>query len=155
MKSHNLVDVLRGASTEVLETMFFAEAVSIDAEGAVHDNPLSCFLDFSGAETGTFTVAVDRAALRILCTAFYGDEDEPSLTQEEEMITELTNMLAGSTLSSYVPEHYCKLSSPSLCDFARHLKTSMPRAVDERKASVNLSVEDGLLSVSCCFRTAR
>ena len=151
MMTHKIEDVLRDESTNVLETMFFADAEVADNEDAVHSDASACTLQCSGAENGTFSLAIDRIALQNLCSAFYGQDDEPSEAQERELICELTNMLAGSTLSAYAPEHYCKLSSPLIYDFARHLETKVPNP-EENHTSVNFSLDGGLLSVSCSLR---
>jgi CheY-specific phosphatase CheX len=154
MTQHKVEDVLRDASISVLETMFFAEVSPISLD-IVHLDPVTCTLDCAGAESGTFTVAVDRAALHILCCAFFGDEDATISEQETEMICELTNMLAGSTLSAYIPEHFCTLSSPSICNFAQHLNTSRGIGGNSEFGSIALSIDAGLLSVSCAIRTTR
>ena len=151
MTTNNVESVLRVASVGVLETMFFAD-VSTAPEGLTHSDAVTCVIDCKGAETGTFTVAVDRPALHILCCAFFGEEVAGPASQEWEMICELTNMLAGSTLSAYVPEHFCKLSSPSICDFDRHLDSSSNNDPNSHSALVALSIEGGLLSVSCTLR---
>jgi len=149
-----LTEVLREASTVVLETMFFADVSTVAVEEPVHDDPLACSLLCSGAENGSFTVAVDRAALGMLSEAFYGDDGESSSTREAELLCELTNMLAGSTLSTYAPNHYCPLSSPKVCDFAQHLATVSSSAPDEHKTSISLALDGGLLSVSCTLKAA-
>jgi|SRR5450756_599219 len=152
MTTCKLADVLQEAAIGVLETMFFAEASSAGEDTATHSDAVACLLESTGFETGEFTIAIDREALQILCCAFYGDEDDPSSTQQQEMICELTNMIAGSTLSSYAPTHYCKLSSPTVCDMDRHLQTAIKYPQDH-VATINLSIEGGLLSASCSLRT--
>lgn len=149
-----LTEVLRDASTVVLETMFFADVSTVAVTEAVHDDPLACSLVCSGAENGSFTVAVDRAALEVLSESFYGDDGEASTSRETELLCELTNMLAGSTLSAYAPDHYCPLSSPRVCDFSQHLATASAAAPDEEKTSISLALDGGLLSVSCVLKAA-
>jgi CheY-specific phosphatase CheX len=154
MTKTKLEDVLHDASVAVLETMFFADATS-DIAVTSHIDAVTCVIDCKGAETGTFTVAVDRPALHILCCAFFGEDEAGPASQEWEMICELTNMLAGSTLSAYVPEHFCELSSPSICGFDRHLESTSHNDPDSHLAFVALAIEGGLLSVSCALRTTR
>src|SRR4051794_21507864 len=84
MMKPELEEVLRDASTGVLETMFFADVTPVADSEAVHEDALVCGLVCSGAENGRFSVAVDRAALGVLSEAFYGDEGEPSATREAE-----------------------------------------------------------------------
>jgi CheY-specific phosphatase CheX len=154
MTTVKIEDVLRDASISVLETMFFAD-VAPGETPVNHLDPVTCVVNCTGARSGVFTVAVDRLALHILCCAFYGDEDAKLPTQETEMICELTNMLAGSTLSSCVPEHFCTLSSPSICNFGRHLETCNQIDSEVQLGSIALSIEAGLLSVSCALRASR
>ena len=154
MTTNKIEDVLRDASVSVLETMFFAD-ITAAIEGATHVDPVTCVIDCKGAETGTFTVAVDRPALHILCCAFFGEDEAGPASQEWEMICELTNMLAGSTLSAYVPGHFSQLSSPSICGLDRHLETCSNKDQASEFALVSLSIEGGLLSVACTLRTTR
>lgn len=155
---HAITDALRSASIEVLETMFFAEAVPEEhADAAPSDDVLACTLECSGGETGSFRVAVDRAALRILCESFYGEggeESDASSTQEQELLCELTNMLAGSTLSRYAPAHSCTLSSPRLCDYAPWPANAVSASPGERCHRLVLALEGGLLLVWCSLRVA-
>jgi hypothetical protein len=154
MTTTSLEDVLRSASTEVLETMFFADVASPEDPQPAHNDALACSLLCSGAEEGIFTVAIDREALQLLCEAFYGDDGPPSILKERELLCELTNMLAGSTLSTYVPEHYCPLSSPLLCDLDKHLKTTHPDNASQQSSTVSLAVDGGLLSISCALKVS-
>jgi CheY-specific phosphatase CheX len=144
---------MQAASSSVLETMFFSEPVPAEAASAQHANPVACLLHCSGAEEGVFSVAVDLEALRQLGCAFYG-QDALDLTQEQELICELTNMLAGSTLSAIAPSRYCELSSPQLCSFERHTHTASSGEHDLRVAPLYLQLDGGLLSVSCSLRPA-
>ena len=141
------------ASCSVLETMFFSDAVPVAAPDAVHDDPIACLLHCSGAQEGTFSVAIDQAALHLLGCAFYG-EDEMELPQQQELICELTNMLAGSTLSTIAPTRYCELSSPQLSSFQRHTEIASNHAGQTDTASTHLRIDGGILTVSCSLRTA-
>jgi len=141
----SLHDTLCSASTAVLETMFFTEPV-LRLDAPAHVDPLACLLHSSGAENGTFSVAIDRAALNGLCESFYGDA--PTSTQPFELLCEFTNMIAGSTLSHYSPSHFCPLSSPQLCDIAVHLAGSaLPDAT-----LLSFAVEGGLISITWSLR---
>jgi len=148
MTTTDMDQALLASSSNVLETMFFSEVTVATAEGKLHDNPIVCRLRCSGAAEGTFSIAVDRAALRLLCMSFYG-EDEPTLTRQEELACELTNMVAGSTLSALVPERYCALTAPQICILDHH--ESLGRTGDNATC-VLMEVEGGLLSASCSLR---
>jgi hypothetical protein len=142
----DLNETLAAASLSVLETMFFADATPLQ-DPAIHEDPLACMLHCSGAVEGTFSVAVDRVALVTLCDAFYGED--PSATQPFELLCELTNMIAGSTLSVYSPDRFCPLSSPQLCDAALHLESSFrPDAT-----FLSFAIDGGTISIACSLRT--
>jgi len=126
--------------------MFFTEGTPLDATPP-HVDPLACLLHCSGALEGTFSIALDRTALIALCQAFYGEE-APSATQVFELLCELTNMIAGSTLSAYLPTHYCALTSPQLCDVAVHLGSSMNLSA----TFLCLAVDGGVISIACSIR---
>jgi hypothetical protein len=155
MAQLEITDALRSASMDVLETMFFADAVPIANEDATpQSDARACELQCSGGESGSFSVVVDRVALQMLCCAFYGQEGDVSPTQEEDLICELTNMLAGSTLSRYAPARSCILSSPRLCDYAS-LAATVEKDIADRQESVtrlSISIEGGLLLLSCTLR---
>jgi len=154
MTKTSLEDVLLASSTEVLETMFFADAMTPEAPQPEHTDAVACVLLCTGAQEGTFSVAIDRAALVSLSEAFYGDDGPPSAIKELELLCELTNMLAGSTLSAYAPEKYCPLSSPRLCDLAQHLKTAESTQPGAQSTTIYLDIDGGLLSVSTCLKVA-
>jgi hypothetical protein len=142
----SLHDTLSSASTAVLETMFFTEAVKIEDEHH-HIDPVACLLHSSGAVDGTFSVAIDRQALVLLCECFYGEKPSPS--QPFELLCELTNMVAGSTLSLYSPSHFCPLSSPQLCAMAIHLEGSARPDV----TLLPFAIDGGLVSIAWSLRT--
>jgi len=125
--------------------MFFTEAATVQDEPH-HIDPVACLLHSSGAVEGTFSVAIDRGALLLLCECFYGEK--PTSSQPFELVCELTNMIAGSTLSLYSPSHFCPLSSPQLCDMAVHLEGSArPDAT-----FLPFAIEGGLVSVAWSLR---
>jgi hypothetical protein len=154
MRTTEMEAATRSASASVLETMFFADALPAPDVNAVHTDPVSCQLHCTGAEDGIFSIAVDRTALLALCSAFYGD-DELTLIREQELACELTNMLAGSTLSVLAPTRACELSAPRLCKVERHLETGTVKDPSRNHSFVALAVEGGLLTVSCSLRSAR
>jgi hypothetical protein len=142
----SLRDTLCSASTTVLETMFFTEGIPVQS-APTHVDPIACQLHASGAVNGTFSVAIDRAALVVLCESFYGDA--PTSNQLFELLCEFTNMIAGSTLSLYSPSHFCPLSSPQLCAIAAHLEGfAQPDAT-----LLSFAVDGGLISIAWSLRT--
>jgi hypothetical protein len=143
-----LADVMLAASCHVLETMFFAEAAPAPDGEALQPDALACSLHYTGAEAGSFHVAIDRPALAVLCSGFYGDDAEGQDAQQE-LLCELTNMLAGSTLSLYVPDHSCSLSSPTIDQHATARPSDLP---GEHITRLTLAIEDGLLAIECALR---
>ena len=156
MMQLEIADALRSATINVLETMFFTDAVPVEKEDvAPQSDALACELQCSGGENGSFGVAVDRIALQALCCAFYGEEGGATPTQEQDLICELTNMLAGSTLSRYAPAHACTLSSPLLCDYSPWATTLGQQDIvsqKDRLTRLNLSLDGGLLLLWCSLR---
>jgi len=145
-ESLSLHTTLCSATTSVLETMFFTEAVPVD-DAQPHIEPVSCKLHAGGAVEGSFSVAIDRAALLALGESFYGDV--PTASQPFELLCEFTNMIAGSTLSLYSPSNFCPLSSPQLCEMSAHLEESaLPDAIH-----LSFVVDGGLMSIACSLRT--
>lgn len=147
-----LQQAMRGATVAVLETMFFSEPILQDASEIPHINPLPCDIECSGAEDGIFHVLLDHEALLQLCRAFYGDDEDPSEKRQHEVLCEFTNMVAGSTLSSYATLHACRLSPPSLCNPEPQPAKLMTGPLDS--ASVALLLEGGVLSITCQLRSA-
>jgi hypothetical protein len=151
MKKSELGHAIREGSAQVLETMFFAD--TSESTTAHHKDPVACSLQCSGAETGSFSIAVDREALKLLCESFYGESGEITALQEIDLICELTNMLAGATLSRLAPLGLSALSSPVLCDVSRHLEIGTAIHVGDENSQIYISLEGGLLSASCALRT--
>jgi CheY-specific phosphatase CheX len=150
MNKVELGDAIREGSVQVLETMFFAETA--ESIPALHEQPVACTLQCSGTETGSFSIAVDRQALKPLCESFYGETGESTAIQEIDLICELTNMLAGATLSRFAPIGLCALSSPVLCDVTRHMEIGTTTHAGDKHVQIFLSLEGGLLSASCTLR---
>lgn len=151
MRKPDIDVALLNASTNVLETMFFADVLRVNEEDATpQDDALACTLECRGGMNGSFGVAVDAVALQMLCQAFYGEEGDVPSTQQQDLILELTNMLAGSTLSSYSPSHSCTLSSPLLCEYTSWAAIANQKDIadgKERLTHITLSLEGGLLSM--------
>ena len=151
MNKIELPNAIREGSVQVLETMFFAD--TSECTIAHHNDPLACTLQCSGAETGSFSIAVDREALKLLCESFYGESGDITELQEIDLICELTNMLAGATLSRFAPFGLSALSSPVLCDVSRHREIGTAPHVGDEHSQIYISLEGGVLSASCALRT--
>jgi hypothetical protein len=144
-----IAEVMLAASAKVLETMFFADAAPASPDASPAPDALACALYYNGAETGSFHVVIDRPALAVLASGFYGDDFESSEAQNE-LLCELTNMLAGSTLSRYAPQYSCALSPPTLYDLTS--SAAKPAHNGECVTRLVLTIEDGLLAIECSLR---
>lgn len=143
----DLLAALERASADVLETMFFAES----SPSVCSDDPcgdyVRCRLACTGAVNGSFSLSINRELLQNLSEGFYGDEKAASAAADEDLACELTNMIAGSTLSTYLPMESCALSSPMLCsltEFESLRRGGMPEGT---KAALSLALDGGTLSL--------
>ena len=151
MTKIDLDQALVASSSNVLETLFFSAADRAGSSVDSLEEPITCLLHCTGAAEGSFSVSVDRTALGQLCSSFYG-EDDPTLPRQQELACELTNMIAGSTLSSLLPEHYGSLTAPPLCSLENHLKLGKTPTDGAETTTVTMEVEGGLMSASCSLR---
>lgn len=107
MKS-SLKVAMRASIFEVLETMFFLP-VEIhecsrlnDAICVINEDVSKCRLNFSGKHSGAFILYIPNTLLRELIKNFLGmDKDNIQSDQMNGMIREITNMIAGNTLSRW------------------------------------------------------
>src|SRR5581483_2469259 len=103
-----------GIVTEVLETMFFAEAVSADCDG--HEwlaSAVSDRIGFDGSYSGEMRLSVSLEAASALAAAFLGIEPlETTELLRAQVILELTNILCGAILSRLCPESKLALAPP-------------------------------------------
>ena len=151
MTKAKVENALLHSSAGVLETMFFAELTPVVEQSQLPAESIACLLHCSGAADGVLSIAVERRTLEQLCASFYG-EDETSLRKQEELACELTNMIAGSTLSYLLPEHCCALSAPQLCSVDRHIGIAANEVQGAQSTQVLMDVEGGVLSATCCLR---
>jgi hypothetical protein len=134
------------ALERVLETMFFTEPMPVTGQERRHaEDAHACVLRCGGAVRGCFGVVIDGPALEALCCAFYG-EDAVSAEQQDDLIGELTNMLAGAALGSYLPSRSCALSSPWLA--AAEAVLAEPDEIER-----TVEIEGGLLSLRCAIES--
>ena len=145
----DLVAALERASADVLETMFFTEPCPAVEDGGLRSDAVSCRLDCTGAVNGAFSLVIERGALELLSEGFYGQEDKPFPTADVDLACELANMLAGATLSDYLPQQSCSLSSPLLSSLADH--QGMRRMVEtgQETGAVDIQLDGGALSLLC------
>lgn len=110
---------LEDAFNEVLETMFFELPVDSPAGAAPVPGARGAEAAFTGETEGRriqgrYQIAVEPPMLSRLAQDFLGlDELEPpGETQTTSVLSELANMLCGSTLSRLVPEARLRIAPP-------------------------------------------
>jgi|HubBroStandDraft_4_1064222.scaffolds.fasta_scaffold01555_12 CheY-specific phosphatase CheX len=131
--------VIRVAA-EVLETMFFEEALPSACEHAWLAQAVSAQLSFEGSHCGEFLLSVPPGTARSIAAGFLGvDPEEMSETQPGEVILELANILCGALMSTLWPESNLSLGTPELVS-AEH---SFPAAMH-----CCFSLPEGMVAVS-------
>ena len=106
-------DILRRVGAEVLETMFFDEALAAACEHGWVPAAASIRLAFEGSHRGQFLLSVSPEVARSISPAFLGvDPEEVTEAQSGQVLLELANILCGSMLSQLWPDSELKLGPP-------------------------------------------
>lgn len=112
--SERLLDVITGVAAEVLETMFFAEAIPAVCSHDWLKSAVSGFIAFHGSHSGELRLCVSLAAADSIACAFLGVEPseltEPLRTQ---VMLELTNISCGAILSRLWTQATLALDPPA------------------------------------------
>ncbi|MDD2389805.1 MAG: chemotaxis protein CheX [Desulfobacterales bacterium] len=121
----SLKAALKASISEVLETMFFLpvdmcedfrpEEVPQD----IQEDVCGCRVNFTGNVSGAFLSVIPETLLRTLVKNFLGtDSDAISKDQRTGTISEITNMIAGNTLSRWDRHAVYNLHLPRIvtCD---------------------------------------
>jgi hypothetical protein len=107
--------VIDRVAAEVLETMFFTEAVAGGCDHASSPPDISVRIDFEGSHAGEFVLGVPLSAARPIAAAFLGlAEDEIAEKECNQVIFELANILCGAVLSNRWPDSRLSLAMPEL-----------------------------------------
>ncbi len=102
-------------SGEVLETMFFTEAVPVECEHSWFASAVSVQIAFDGSHCGEMWLAVGEEAVPALASAFLAiDPEEAGEMERSQVILELANILCGAVLSSLWRESRLQLNAPKL-----------------------------------------
>lgn len=102
-------------SAEVLETMFFTEAVGTECEHGWLADAVSVRVGFDGSHSGEMWLALSAAAVPPIASAFLGLEpEEAGEEQRAQVVLELANILCGAVLSALWPESRLLLDAPRL-----------------------------------------
>ena len=113
-----LRETLRRVSAEVLETMFFSEAVAADCEHSWLAEAVSVRVRFEGSHYGQMWLALGAGAVLPIASAFLGLEpEETGEEQHAQVVLELANILCGAVLSALWPESRLLLDAPTLTPF--------------------------------------
>jgi CheY-specific phosphatase CheX len=111
----SLLEVVAGVAAEVLETMFFAEAVPA---ACCHDwlgSALAARICFAGSHFGEMRLSASLEAADSIAGAFLGIEPlELTEPLRNQVMLELANILCGAILSRLWPESKLALGAPEL-----------------------------------------
>lgn len=114
---------LGGAVADVLERMFFLEALGEATEPPAEAGTVTVHLDFDGDPPGCFQMRIARPAANTIAADFLG-EDPASLTpqQSTDVTLELANMICGAVLSRLESSATFRLGAPQIVagDTGRH-----------------------------------
>jgi Chemotaxis phosphatase CheX len=135
-----LAATLGRLAAEVLETMFFTEAVATACEHGWLADAVAVRVDFDGSHCGEMWLALTPAAIPSIASAFLGLEpEETGEEQSAQVILELANILCGAVLSSLWPESRLLLDAP---------KSTPWECADEGFWHCCLALDEGVLAIS-------
>ena len=109
---------LGSATADVLESMFFLEALGEATEPPADVETVTVHLAFDGDPPGCFQMRIARAAADTIAADFLG-EDTESLTgrQRDDVTLELANMICGAVLSRLESSATFRLGAPQIVAF--------------------------------------
>ena len=139
-----IAGILRRAGIEVLETMFFDEAVAAPCEHGWIASAASVRLAFEGSQSGEFLLSAEAEVARSITPAFLGIEpEEVAEGQSSQVLLELANILCGAVLSRLWPEANLRLGVPELAA-ARPIDPVLHECflLPEGRLSVSIRMED-------------
>ena len=109
--------IVSGVTADVLETMFFAEAVAAGCSHAWLADALSARIRFAGSHSGEMRLAISSGAADSLAAGFLGIEAlELTEALRDQVLLELTNILCGALASHLWPDSKLALNSPERTD---------------------------------------
>jgi len=108
-------EALASAVADVLERMFFREALGEAAEPPPEAGTVTVNLTFDGDPPGDFRMRIARPAADTIAADFLG-EDAESLTprQSADVALELANMICGAVLSRVESHATFRLGAPQI-----------------------------------------
>jgi hypothetical protein len=131
---------LSRVGAEVLETMFFDEALPAPCEHGWIPSGASVRLAFEGSHCGEFLLSVAPEVAQSITPAFLGVEpEEVTEGQGSQVLLELANILCGSVLSHLWPDADLKLGGPELIQVEGPIEDALHEC---------FQLTEGMLSVS-------
>jgi hypothetical protein len=131
---------LSRVGAEVLETMFFDEAVPAPCEHGWIQSAASVRLAFEGSHCGVFLLSVAPEVAQSITPAFLGIEpDEVTEGQSSQVLLELANILCGSVLSHLWPDSDLNLGAPQTIEVEGPIEDALHEC---------FRLTEGMLSVS-------
>ena len=132
--------ILSRIGAEVLETMFFDEAVTTPCDHGWIPSAVSVRLVFEGSHCGNFLLSISPEVARSIAPAFLGiDPAEVSEGQSSQVLLELANILCGSVLSHLWPDSELTLGAPELVGVGEPIEAALHEC---------FRLTEGMLSVS-------
>ena len=131
---------LSRVGAEVLETMFFDEALPAPCEHGWIASAASVRLAFEGSHCGVFLLSVAPEVAQSITPAFLGIEpEEVTEGQSSQVLLELANILCGSILSHLWPNSDLNLGGPELIQVEGPIEDALHEC---------FQLTEGMLSVS-------
>ena len=138
--SPDFAGTLSRVGAEVLETMFFDEALPAPCEHGWIPSAASVRLAFEGSRCGEFLLSVAAEVAQSITPAFLGVEpEEVTEGQSSQVLLELANILCGSVLSHLWPDSDLKLGGPELIQVEGPIEDALHEC---------FQLTEGMLSVS-------
>jgi len=139
---------LSSAVADVLESMFFLEALGETTEPPPQAEAVVARVTFDGDPPGCFHMRLARPAVNAVAADFLG-EDAESLTEQQsrEVTLELANMICGAVLSRIESSASFRLGTPEILPG----ETSAPGSSEATRYTVDTG--SGALTVAIQMET--
>lgn len=153
-----LLESLRGAAREVLETMVFMTPTAIDVvsqPSTTFSDPVIGLLGFTGTLSGTFVVrATEELGRTITAKMLMMEESEIGDFQEvADAFGELVNMISGNFKNAWVQNgNQMELSVPNVI---RNGSVSVDKRTASLRSAIRVQLEGHALEVGVHFEAAR
>ena len=115
MTDMTIREALASAVADVLESMFFLEALGEAAEPPADAECCTVQLTFAGDPPGCFQMRIARAVAATFAADFLGEDAETLTPQQSTDVTlELANMICGAVLSRIESSATFRLGAPQI-----------------------------------------